>query len=153
MSDDATSTGEVQQVKHTTKLTDCCEVEPEVDIIDSNCPECGQLNPTTIKRVTIERVVPDGGRPRHVVARDYGTNHGLHKTGVDCDSCDWSLTIKDILERIEEGPVSIKGPEYIRRRFSSAGEGHAYFNRGHRISTHLSADEIEEALNGVDCCA
>jgi hypothetical protein len=93
-------------------------------------------------------------RPSGVVARDYITNQGLRKTGATCDSCNWSLTIKDILEKIEESAYTDYSPEYIRRNFGIQAEGHAFFNRGHKTcSTHLTVDEIEQALEGVDCYA
>lgn len=33
------------------------EVEPRVGIADTRCPDCGQFDPETVKRVTIEREV------------------------------------------------------------------------------------------------
>jgi len=49
-----------EKLERTTLLTTCCEVEREVSLIESICPECGQTSPDTIRRVTIERKVRDG---------------------------------------------------------------------------------------------
>jgi hypothetical protein len=58
------------------------------------------------------------------------------------------LTIEDIIERIENDSTGFDPtPQRIREKFGSLSEGHAYFNRGHRISTHLSVDEIERVLH------
>lgn len=67
--------------------------------------------------------------------------------GVSCDSCEWTLTVADAVERLEEAPHDRVTPSRIRRKFSSLGEGHAYFNRGHTIDVHLSKDDVARVLS------
>lgn len=52
--------GEIERIEHSTQLTLCCEVEPRLGLADTRCPECGQFDPDTIKRVTNEYRVNDG---------------------------------------------------------------------------------------------
>jgi len=84
------------------------------------------------------------------VAQDYLSDTGLDTVGVDCDTCDWEVTVGEIIRRIKDSPVNIYTAEYINQRLSSAGEGHAHFNRGHRISTHLSVAEIQKVTARSD---
>lgn len=66
--------------------------------------------------------------------------------GVTCDSCDWTLTVADVVGRLEEKEYERVTPRRVREKFGSLGEGHAYFNRGHRISVGLDSDDVERAL-------
>ena len=103
------------------------------------------------KKPNERRIVTDGGKPTSAfVARDYTANTGLQQTGASCDSCDWSLTIQELLTKVEGSTLRKRDPEYLKRKFSSLAEGHAYFNRGHTISTHLSVAEIRTALGQDD---
>lgn len=76
------------------------------------------------------------------------TENGIESVGAVCDSCDWELTIADVIKHIEDDRVPLDPtPQRIRKKFGSLGEGHAYFNRGHRTGTCLSTDEIEHRLD------
>ena len=71
---------------------------------------------------------------------------GTDRVGVTCDSCDWNLTVSDVIERIEADDFDTVSASRISAKFGSLGEGHAYFNRGHRISIELETEEVEQAL-------
>lgn len=75
MSEPNIGTGEIEEIEHSTQLTECCEVEPEYGLVDKRCPECGLMDPRTIKRVTIERKV----------VRD--TTHKTEQEVIDCPVC------------------------------------------------------------------
>lgn len=70
----------------------------------------------------------------------------LEQVGVSCDSCDWTLTIQDVIDREVERCGRKPSSTRIRSKFGSLGEGHAYFNRGHGVSLELDTNEIESAL-------
>lgn len=81
------------------------------------------------------------------------TDDPLDQIAVDCNGCEWTLTIADIMQHIEDGAAAFKptNPDRIRSKMGSLREGHAYFNRdGHRIKPHLSVDEIKQALEDSD---
>jgi hypothetical protein len=72
---------------------------------------------------------------------------GVEQVGVSCDSCDWTLTIKDVIEREKERYGHTPSASRIRSKFGSLEEGHAYFNRGHRVKRELSPQQIDRALD------
>ena len=74
-------------------------------------------------------------------------SNGTDCVAVDCDSCNWQLTVSDLIERIENNNTLYKPTaDRIRSKMGSLGEGHAYFNRGHSVSILLSKDQIEQYL-------
>lgn len=56
---------ETETIEHHTMITACCEVEPEIGLAITRCPDCGQHDPRTVDRVTIERVVADSDGRSH----------------------------------------------------------------------------------------
>lgn len=70
----------------------------------------------------------------------------IDHVAVTCDSCDWTLTIAEVLEREEERFGPAPSARRIRSKFSSRAEGHAYFNRGHRTSVEFSEEDIERVV-------
>lgn len=71
--------------------------------------------------------------------------------GASCNACDWTLTIDDVLSRLEDSNVSLAPtPQRVRNKLGSYAEGHAYFNRGHRVKTHLSTEDISEVLDDAE---
>lgn len=66
---------------------------------------------------------------------------------VSCDSCDWTLTVSDVVERLREKEPRRVSARRVRQKFGSLGEGHAYFNRGHAIDIHGDESAIQEILD------
>lgn len=69
-----------------------------------------------------------------------------NQLGIDCDSCEFTLTVHDIVEEYEQTWGRRPRAEYVNSKFGSLAEGHAYFNRGHFVSHSPSIDDIRAVL-------
>ncbi|MDS0280273.1 hypothetical protein NDI85_21040 [Halomicroarcula sp. S1AR25-4] len=67
----------------------------------------------------------------------------VERIGESCEHCSWTLTIEEVIRREQDRVGRKPTPERIRSKLGSLGEGHAYFNRGHRVKRRISLEEIE----------
>lgn len=71
----------------------------------------------------------------------------VERVGEVCEHCSWTLTIEEVQRRHQEQFGTAPSASGIRSKLASLGEGHAYFNRGHRVRRTLSPQAIERYIN------
>lgn len=64
-----------------------------------------------------------------------------------CRECNWTLTIEEVQRREQERRGREPTAERTRSILGSLGEGHAYFNRGHRVTRTMSPQQIERYID------